>query len=108
MGKPMAKNLLAAGFPLTVYNRSRQPMEELRTAGIGSKMMIYARMLTEAVRVIHLSSIQFMIMSVISNVRMSVNKRVTRNLGLLISSLRRMKECLFSVLIPLPLLLSLI
>ncbi len=29
MGKPMAKNLLKAGFPLVVYNRSKAPVEEL-------------------------------------------------------------------------------
>ncbi len=29
MGKPMARNLLRAGFPLVVYNRSKAPMEEL-------------------------------------------------------------------------------
>jgi len=29
MGKPMAKNLLAAGYPLTVHNRSRPPVDEL-------------------------------------------------------------------------------
>lgn len=33
MGKPMAKNLLAAGYPLTVYNRSSGPMEELAREG---------------------------------------------------------------------------
>jgi 2-hydroxy-3-oxopropionate reductase len=33
MGKPMAHNLLAAGFPLTVYNRSRPAIEELATRG---------------------------------------------------------------------------
>ena len=29
MGKPMAKNLLRAGYPLTVYNRRAEPVEEL-------------------------------------------------------------------------------
>ncbi len=29
MGKPMARNLLKAGFPLIVYNRSKAPVEEL-------------------------------------------------------------------------------
>jgi 2-hydroxy-3-oxopropionate reductase len=29
MGRPMANNLLKAGYPLTVYNRSRPPVEEL-------------------------------------------------------------------------------
>lgn len=33
MGKPMAKNLMKAGFPLTVYNRSRQPVDELSKLG---------------------------------------------------------------------------
>jgi 3-hydroxyisobutyrate dehydrogenase len=33
MGKPMAKNLLKAGFPLTVYNRTRQRAEELAALG---------------------------------------------------------------------------
>ena len=33
MGKPMARNLLKAGFILTVYNRSRPSMEELNREG---------------------------------------------------------------------------
>jgi 2-hydroxy-3-oxopropionate reductase len=33
MGKPMAKNLLAAGFPLTVYSRSAGPVDEVVAAG---------------------------------------------------------------------------
>ncbi|MEA2212833.1 MAG: 2-hydroxy-3-oxopropionate reductase [Solirubrobacteraceae bacterium] len=33
MGKPMAGNLLAAGFPLTVYNRSRGTVDELVADG---------------------------------------------------------------------------
>jgi 2-hydroxy-3-oxopropionate reductase len=33
MGKPMARNLLRAGFPLVAYNRSRAPMEELAADG---------------------------------------------------------------------------
>ena len=33
MGKPMARNLLKAGYPLTVYNRSDGPVEELVAAG---------------------------------------------------------------------------
>src|SRR5437867_11691850 len=33
MGKPMATNLLKAGFPLTVYNRSRGPVELLVSQG---------------------------------------------------------------------------
>ena len=33
MGKPMAKNLLKAGFPLTVHSRSQGPVQELVAAG---------------------------------------------------------------------------
>ncbi|MFQ6094578.1 MAG: NAD(P)-dependent oxidoreductase, partial [Candidatus Bathyarchaeia archaeon] len=33
MGKPMAKNLLAAGYPLTVWNRTRWKMKELLELG---------------------------------------------------------------------------
>ncbi len=33
MGKPMARNLLKAGFPLTVYNRTRSKAEELERDG---------------------------------------------------------------------------
>jgi 2-hydroxy-3-oxopropionate reductase len=33
MGKPMALNLLRAGFPMTVYSRSSGPVEELVAAG---------------------------------------------------------------------------
>lgn len=33
MGKPMARNLLHAGFPLTVHNRSRAAVEELQQFG---------------------------------------------------------------------------
>lgn len=33
MGKPMAQNLLKAGFPLVVHNRSRQKVEELVSQG---------------------------------------------------------------------------
>ena len=33
MGKPMAGNLLGAGHPLTVHNRSRGPVEELAARG---------------------------------------------------------------------------
>ncbi len=29
MGKPMARNLMKAGYKLVVYNRSRAPMDEL-------------------------------------------------------------------------------
>lgn len=33
MGKPMAKNLIKAGFPLTVYNRTRSRAEEFKSLG---------------------------------------------------------------------------
>lgn len=33
MGKPIARNLLKAGFPLTVHNRSRPPVDELVAEG---------------------------------------------------------------------------
>lgn len=33
MGKPMAKNLLKAGYDLTVCNRSKAPVEELVACG---------------------------------------------------------------------------
>jgi 2-hydroxy-3-oxopropionate reductase len=33
MGKPMARNLLKAGYPLVVYNRSRGAVDELRKEG---------------------------------------------------------------------------
>lgn len=33
MGKPMSQNVLKAGYPLVVYNRSRGPLEELAQAG---------------------------------------------------------------------------
>jgi 2-hydroxy-3-oxopropionate reductase len=33
MGKPMAHNLLKAGYPLVVHNRSQPPVDELVTAG---------------------------------------------------------------------------
>ncbi|MFQ5658282.1 MAG: 2-hydroxy-3-oxopropionate reductase [Candidatus Methylomirabilales bacterium] len=33
MGKPMARNLMKAGYSLTVYNRSRAAMEELKREG---------------------------------------------------------------------------
>lgn len=33
MGKPMAHNLLRAGFPLTIHNRSRGAVDELASAG---------------------------------------------------------------------------
>lgn len=36
MGKPMAKNLIRAGFPLTVSSRSKPPVEELVQEGASS------------------------------------------------------------------------
>ena len=33
MGRPMARNLLKAGYPLVVHNRSREPVQELVAAG---------------------------------------------------------------------------
>src|ERR1051326_5309925 len=33
MGRPMAKNLLKAGYPLVVHSRSRGPVDELVAAG---------------------------------------------------------------------------
>ena len=33
MGRPMAKNLLKAGYPLVVHSRSRAPVDELVRAG---------------------------------------------------------------------------
>ena len=36
MGKPMAKNLLTAGYPLVAFNRSRGAVDELVAAGAGA------------------------------------------------------------------------
>lgn len=33
MGRPMAKNLIRAGFPLTVHNRTIEKTKELREMG---------------------------------------------------------------------------
>ena len=33
MGKSMARNLMKAGFPLVVHNRSREAVEELKAEG---------------------------------------------------------------------------
>ena len=33
MGRPMAKNLLKAGYPLVVHSRSQGPVQELVSAG---------------------------------------------------------------------------
>ena len=38
MGKPMGRNLLKAGFPLTVFNRSPASAEELKQAGAARAM----------------------------------------------------------------------
>lgn len=36
MGKPMARNIMKAGFPLMVHNRSREAVEELQAEGAAS------------------------------------------------------------------------
>ena len=36
MGRPMAKSLLKAGYPLVVHNRSKAPVDDLTTAGARS------------------------------------------------------------------------
>lgn len=36
MGRPMAKNLLKAGFPLVVHSRSREPVDDLVASGAAS------------------------------------------------------------------------
>lgn len=33
MGKPMARNLLKAGYPVTVYTRKRETVEAFRAEG---------------------------------------------------------------------------
>ena len=33
MGKPMARHLLKAGYPLVIYNRSRRVVDELSKEG---------------------------------------------------------------------------
>jgi 2-hydroxy-3-oxopropionate reductase len=40
MGKPMARNLLKAGYSLTVYNRSAGPMQDLADDGAGKASSI--------------------------------------------------------------------
>jgi len=50
MGKPMAKNLLKAGFPLTVHNRSQQAVEEL--AGLGAKVAPSPKAVAEQVKML--------------------------------------------------------
>ena len=37
MGKPMARNLLKAGYAVTVHNRSRGAVDELVAAGLVSR-----------------------------------------------------------------------
>ena len=46
MGKPIASNLLKAGFPLTVHNRSRAPVDEL--VGLGARAADTPRAVAEA------------------------------------------------------------
>ena len=46
MGKPMARNLMKAGYSLTIYNRSRRSMDELAAEGAelaGSSMEVAER-----------------------------------------------------------------
>jgi 2-hydroxy-3-oxopropionate reductase len=50
MGKPMARNLMRAGYPLTVHNRSRQAIDEL--AGEGATPADTPKALAEQVEVI--------------------------------------------------------
>jgi 2-hydroxy-3-oxopropionate reductase len=50
MGKPMARNLLKAGFPLTVFNRSRAPIDEL--VGEGARGAASAREVAAASEVV--------------------------------------------------------
>jgi 2-hydroxy-3-oxopropionate reductase len=50
MGKPMAKNLLKAGFALTVHSRSRGPVEEL--AALGAKAASNPRAVAAASEVV--------------------------------------------------------
>lgn len=51
MGKPMAKNLLKAGFEVWVNNRSRAPMDELAQCGAhpGSRKEPYNHAIAESV-----------------------------------------------------------
>src|SRR5437867_13130356 len=37
MGKPMARNLLKAGYPLVVHSRSRPPVDEMLAAGAADR-----------------------------------------------------------------------
>jgi 2-hydroxy-3-oxopropionate reductase len=50
MGKPMVRNLMRAGYPLTVHNRSRQAIDEL--AGEGATPADTPKALAEQVEVI--------------------------------------------------------
>ena len=43
MGKPMARNLLEAGYPLVVHNRSCEPVEELVALGEGGLIDVKVR-----------------------------------------------------------------
>lgn len=45
MGRPMAKHLLRAGYPLVVHNRSRPPVAELQ--GLGARAASSPRQVTE-------------------------------------------------------------
>jgi 2-hydroxy-3-oxopropionate reductase len=50
MGAPMARNLLKAGFPVTVWNRTRQKAQELASAG--ASVAASPRALAQAVDVV--------------------------------------------------------
>ena len=59
MGKPMAKNLLKAGFPLVVHNRSRAKVDELvkeGAAAAGSALPRSTQFCLQIVDVIRLPS----------------------------------------------------
>jgi 2-hydroxy-3-oxopropionate reductase len=38
MGRPMAKHLLEAGYPLVVHDLNREPVQELAAAGAETSM----------------------------------------------------------------------
>lgn len=40
MGKPMAKNILKAGYHVVVHNRSRQAVKELVTLGASDRKSV--------------------------------------------------------------------
>ncbi len=50
MGKPMARNILKAGFPLVVHNRSREAVEEL--VAEGARQAFSPRQVAEQVEVV--------------------------------------------------------